>query len=182
MTYSHLWAAVSPEGMDGYSANRWAWWFQIPSKCLPFLEKENNTLEFLASFFCIWITIIKGDAPPLSCFLSFDDSTSALGWLYHANTNEQTHPLLQIIMRQFARVIMKGEYCLYGQHIKGAFNSVSDVHSRLHDHTDNNLTAYLFSSFPKQVLNTFAIAPLPPCISSLMILFLQKTEEIKESQ
>ena len=85
-------------------------------------------------------------------------------------------------MRQFARVLMKGECCLYGQHFKGAFNSVSDVLSQLHDHTDNNLTTYLFSSFPEQVPNTFAIAPLLPCIFSQMILFLQKTKEIKESQ
>ena len=122
-----FWADACPQGLGGYSATGRAWRFAIPEEFLPFVEHENNTLEFLASFFCTWIAIVEGAAPPLSCFLSFADSMSALGWLHRANADDQTHPLLQLITRKFARVLMTAECCLYGQHIKGAFNSVSDA-------------------------------------------------------
>ena len=176
-----FWSDACPEGMGGYSQHSGkAWRFRIPPDYEQYVLNSNNLLEFIASVISVWIEILDG-APHHSCFLSFADNTSAVGWLHRANVNEISNKPLETATRHFATLIMQANCCLYPQHFKGSENKVADALSRRFDLTDNQLQSFIFSTLPHQVPSTFSIVPLPPSISSWVIWLLQKIRETKAS-
>jgi hypothetical protein len=177
-----FWSDACPDGMGGYSQHSGkAWRFKIPEEYEAYVQRSNNLLEFIASVISVWIEILDG-APHHSCFLSFADNTSAVGWLHHANINEAQNKPLEIATRHFATLIIQANCCLYSQHFKGSENKVADALSRRFDLTDNQLQSFIFSTLHHQVPSTFSIVPLPQSISSWVIWLLQKIKETKALQ
>ena len=177
-----FWSDACPSGMGGFSLTTGkAWRFQIPDEFLQAVNKQNNLLEFLASIISVWLEILDG-APSLSCFLSFADNTSAVGWLHKANVNETKNKPLEIATRHFATLLIQADCCLYSQHFRGSENKVADALSRRFDLTDNQLEFFIHSTLHYQVPNTFRIVPLPPSISSWVTWLLQRIKETTASQ
>ena len=177
-----FWSDACPDGMGGYSQHSGkAWRFKIPPKYEVYVQCSNNLLEFIASVISVWIEILDG-APNHSCFLSFADNTSAVGWLHHANVNEAKNKPLELTTRHFATLIIQANCCLYSQHFKGSENKVADALSRRFDLTDNQLKSFILSTLHHQVPCTFKIVPLPPSISSWVTWLLQKIKETTASQ
>ena len=117
-----FWSDACPSGIGGFSQKSGkAWRFQIPEEFLTSVQRSNNLLEFVASVISVWIEIIDG-ASIHSCFLSFADNTSAVGWLHKANVDENTNKQLQSATRHFADLLMQADCCLYSQHFKGSEN------------------------------------------------------------
>ena len=177
-----FWSDACPSGMGGFSQySGKAWRFKIPEEFCIATQKQNNLLEFIASIISVWIEILDG-APSQSCFLSFADNTSAVGWLHKANVNEITNKPLEIATRKFATLLIQANCCLYSQHFKGSENKVADALSRRFDLTDNELENFVHSVLHYQVPSTFKLAPLPLSISSWVIWLLRKIKGTKESQ
>ena len=169
-----FWSDACPSGMGGFSQHSGkAWRFKIPDEFLQAVSKQNNLLEFIASIVSVWIEILDG-APAQSCFLSFADNTSAVGWLHKANVNEAKNKPLEITTRHFATLLIQANCCLYSQHFRGSENKVADALSRRFDLTDNELELFIHSTLHYQVPNTFKLAHLPQSISSWVIWLLQK--------
>jgi hypothetical protein len=168
--------------MGGFSHHSGkAWRFEIPSEFLQAVNKLNNLLEFIASVISVWTEILDG-APPQSCFLSFADNTSAVGWLHKANVNETSNKHLETATRHFATLLIQANCCLYSQHFKGSENKVADALSRRFDLSDNQLEFFIHSTLHHQVPSTFKLAPLPQSISSWVIWLLQRIKETTASQ
>ena len=109
--------------MGGFSQHSGkAWRFEIPEEFSQSVNKQNNLLEFVASVISVGIEILDG-TPTQSCFLSFADNTSAVGWLHKANVNENTNKPLEIATRHFATLLIQANCCLYSQHFKGSENN-----------------------------------------------------------
>jgi hypothetical protein len=177
-----FWSDACPSGLGGFSSKSGkAWRFQIPNEFLQTVQKQNNLLEFVASIVSVWIEILDS-APSQSCFLSFADNTSAVGWLHKANVNDTKNKPLEHATRHFATLLIQANCCLYSQHFKGSENKVADALSRRFDLTDNQLENFIHSTLHYQVPNTFKLAPLPQLISSWVIWLLQKIKETMESR
>ena len=177
-----FWSDACPSGLGGFSQQSGkAWRFQIPEEFHRATQNQNNLLEFIASLISVWMEILDG-APSQSCFLSFADNTSAVGWLHKANVNEATNKPLETATRHFATLLIQANCCLYSQHFKGSENKVADALSRRFDLTDNELEIFIHSTLHYQVPNTFKLVPLPQSISSWAIWLLQKIRGTKASQ
>jgi hypothetical protein len=169
-----FWSDACPSGMGGFSQHSGkAWRFEIPEKILHATKNQNNLLEFIASVISVWIEILDG-APSQSCFLSFADNTSAVGWLHKANVNEAVNKPLETATRHFASLLIQADCCLYSQHFRGSENKVADALSRRFDLTDNQLEFFIHSTLHYQVPDTFRLVHLPQSISSWVIWLLQK--------
>jgi hypothetical protein len=177
-----FWSDACPSGLGGFSQHSGkAWRFEIPEEFLQAVKNQNNLLEFIASVISVWIEILDG-APSQSCFLSFADNTSAVGWLHKANVNETANKPLESATRHFATLLVQANCCLYSQHFRGSENKVADALSRRFDLTDSELEIFIHSTLHYQVPNTFRLAPLPQLVSSWAIWLLQKIKGATASQ
>jgi hypothetical protein len=68
------WSDTCPQRLGGYDFRGNAWHYPIPRKFQSAVLKRNNALELIIAIITVWIAIIKGDAPPETCFLSFCDN------------------------------------------------------------------------------------------------------------
>jgi hypothetical protein len=176
-----FWSGACPSGMGGYSQHSGkAWHFAIPIEFTPCVQNSNNLLEFVASVISVWVEIL--DNPPIySCFFSFADNTSAVGWLHKANVDDSVNKPLQAATRHFANILLQANCCLYSQHFKGCENKVADTLSRKFDLSDTDLENFIISNFSSQVPSSFRIVPLPQQISSWVTWLLHKISETTES-
>jgi hypothetical protein len=53
----------------------------LPPHLQDLLSGVNNLLNYIAGMVTIWMDIMAGNAPPLSCYLSNSDSSSTIGRL-----------------------------------------------------------------------------------------------------
>ena len=125
--------------------------------------------------------IVEGNLPPLSIILSLTDSSSALGWLFHLNFDEELHFYHTKISRKLARVLLDNNLGLYGQHLEGKRNQVADSLSRDHHIPDTKLTHLFETHFPDQIPKDFDISPLPPKISSYLDFIVLRLKDWKLS-
>jgi hypothetical protein len=67
----------------------------------------------------VWLMVIESPEP-FQCFLGLGDSTSAIGWLFHSASlkgNSSYTVAVTIMARKMARILMKADHCLFGQHL-----------------------------------------------------------------
>jgi hypothetical protein len=158
-------------GIGGYnleSGKAWRW--EIPVELRG--RATLNALEFLASYVAIATEVAHNNVPPLSCFLSQTDSTTAAGWLQKSNFTDDD-PLQLRIARATASTMMESESLLYSQWIPGNDNPIADCLSRDHDRSDAELTMLLFLHCSSQMPRHFAICPVDPELSLKMTLWLR---------
>ena len=174
------WADSCPFGLGGYSASGRAWRFYIPPQLRT--EHTNNVLEYMASIITIWIEIIEGRIPPLSCCLALSDSTSTVGWLHRATFDNNIRPVHETCSRHLARLMINADSTIYAQHQTGKHNTIADILSRWHFLTDIELLTFLRSQFSTQLPTNFQISPVPNEITSWIISMLQNLQTTAASR
>ena len=170
-------ADACPWGIGGYSSSGQAWRYYIAPSLL--FRATLNMLEFLASVVTVWVEILEGRVPPLSCILSMTDSTTTAGWLRKSNFQEEdenTDQLLckQELARSHASRLLASTIKEYPQWFRGEFNAVSDALSRDYILTNSQLTSLLRSNVPEQLPDNFRIAPLPREIDLFISQWLRR--------
>ncbi len=175
------WSDACPTGLGGYDHWGNAWRYEIPAKYIDAVKSQNNCLEFLASIITVWQAIKYNNIKEEECFLSLGDNSSSVGWLHRANSDETNNLPLFIASRQYAKILLASNSCLYSQHIPGISNCVADALSRKHDMTDKDLTDFICSTYHHQVPTSFQIYPVHPEICSWVTYWLQICKETKAS-
>jgi hypothetical protein len=111
------WSNACPHGLGGYNDRGLAWHWEIPTEYKTLVKKENNNLEFLASFVSVWLTILLDLPEKYCCFLALGDNTSAVSWLHKASIDKLENKPLHMATRKYAEILMKQNCCWYSQHI-----------------------------------------------------------------
>lgn len=181
-----------PYGLGGFTWHGRAWRLRIPTESpLYGLHTANNALEFLAMVVNVWLMVIDSPAP-YQCFLGLGDSTSAIGWLFHSSSlkgNSSYTVAVTIMARKMARILLKADHCLFGQHLPGSLNTVADqlsftsqtregkINMLAHDSPCNaELTDRFHTLMPQLIPEPFAISQLPDEILSFVVLVLRTME------
>jgi hypothetical protein len=128
------WSDACPTGLGGFDHSGKAWRLKIPDKFQASVATKNNCLEFIAAIIAVWQAIKLDRSSAKECFLSFCDNSSAVGWLYKANTDSSKNLPLFLVARKFANILLSSNTCLYSQHIPGSSNVVADALSRRFDY------------------------------------------------
>ena len=172
------WSDASSYGIGGFNHEGLAWQWRIPQHLVG--KASINLLEFVASVVTIMISL--KDKEKDSKILAFTDNSSALGWLFKASFHPATHSSHDKVARKFAHFMIKNEFSIYSEHIKGDHNNVADTLSRNFDLNPKDLTSLLYSSFPKQMPREFKIINIPQSIVSWILQILQGTISKTESE
>ena len=166
ITYSlpdhFCWSDACKHGMGGFNDSGQAWQWRIPDQHIGKLS--INLLEFLASVITIMITL-EGKEKDSRIF-ALTDNSSALGWLYKASFHPATQNKHDLVARKLARFMVKNEFSIYSEHIKGEKNNVADLLSREFSLDNSSLTNKITHSFPEQAPPNLEIIKLPQEISS----------------
>jgi hypothetical protein len=176
------WSDACPHGLGGFDYLGNAWRLAIPPEFKQAMEHKNNCLEFLASFFTIWQSILMGWSKLEECFLVLGDNSSAVGWLHKASVDPSKDSPLFMATRKFAEVMITEKACIYSQHIPGVSNKIADALSRHFDLSDAQLTNYILSSYSSQVSSSFRIYQVHQEITCWMTCWLQKCSETRGLQ
>jgi hypothetical protein len=95
------------------------------------------------------------------------------------------------VARKIATLLLERDHCLFGQHIKGKQNTVSDLLSystqqrgdgqtnplAVDEPTDDELTRRFHQHLSQVIPEYFTISPLPPAVLSFAVQALQQTAE-----
>jgi hypothetical protein len=146
------------------------------------VSHRNNALELVAAIITVWQASLSGDAPTETCFLSFCNNSSVVGWLHKANIDDTQNLPLHSAAQKHAEILLNSNCCLYSQHIAGARNNVADALSRKNDLQDTALTQFILSTYPSQVPISFHIKPLHKEIHSWLTSWLHSCKEITVSR
>ena len=167
------WSDASLTGIGGYDSTGRAWRWELPMECRGRLTL--NGLEYLAS-----IITIQQHLPHTTitypCFLSYLDSTSAIGWLHKSSFDLSSHSIHATLARHLATTMLDANACLYSQHIPGSSNTIADSLSRDFHIPSDTLAALIRSHF--QVPSSFTLYPLPDeTVSWLTSLLLSRPRQ-----
>lgn len=168
-------------GLGGYSMQGTAWRFLIPKHLQ--LRASINLLEFIAAITTIHLSLLVDthhtDFPRL---LSFTDSSSALGWLYHSTFNPVSHPKHDDAARHLALLLFNHEAALYPNHIPGKRNVIADSLSRDFHLTDTSLTSLLHSISPQHITPpNLSLQQLPTTLTSWIVSTLESLTPATQS-
>jgi hypothetical protein len=172
-------------GLGGYTMNGTAWRFEIPEHLR--LRASINLLEFMAAIITIKMSLLHDPKSPFPRFLSFTDSSSALGWLYHSTFNPVNQPQHDKVARYFATTLFEADATLHPVHIPGKANIIADSLSRDFHVTDDALTSFLLSpsctslQHPSQIPESLAIKSVPKELTSWIASTLESLSPSKES-
>ncbi len=151
------WSDACSYGMGGYNSAGQAWQWKLPSQ---YINKVSiNLLEFVASVVTIILTLQGREKD--SRIFAFTDNSSALGWLHKASFHPATQHKHDFVARELARFMVKNEFSIFSEHIKGEQNSVADTLSREFSLTKSELTSHITRLFPQQVSQNFTIIDIP---------------------
>jgi hypothetical protein len=127
------WSDLRPFGIGGFLLSGHAWRIQIPSSSPIYgADIANNVLKFLGMMLTVWLVLLECDkqGSEEECILALGDNTFAIGWMYKSGQLLPGSPYyepVQLIARKLARLITASSHCLASQHIKGDYNTVTDL-------------------------------------------------------
>ena len=174
-----------PARLGGYNDRGTAWRWPIPHRLQ--CRASINMLEHVASTIGLWMDILVGNLPPLSCSILLSDNTTSAGWLGKSNFVDQgdgrAHSLakLQVAWAHAARFMEKNIH-EYSQWFPGKDNIIADALSRDFHLSDNQLTQLIRSHLPPQPCQLFTIVPMPPKIACWLCAWLQQLPENHQRQ
>jgi hypothetical protein len=119
-----------------------------------------NTLEFVASFVCLWVAIINSAIQAGDCVLSEIDSIFAKGWLYKSNAVDFDQASQMTIARKMLVITNTARIVLHAKWLKGELNTLSDYLSYYHKMPGVELIQIMRLFVPKQIEDDFEINPL----------------------
>jgi hypothetical protein len=186
-----------PYGLRGFSWSGRAWRIQIPTDSVLYGDDTvNNVLEFLAMAITLWLMVIECThvGARHECLLALGDNTSAIGWLFRSSKldhDSKYFTVVELIARQVVTLLLDSEHCLFGQHIWGKQNTVSDMLSYMmqqrgdgqtnplaaNEPTDEELTQRFHQYLPQVIPEAFEISTLPHKVLSFAVLALQTAEQ-----
>jgi hypothetical protein len=178
---THIYCSDACEhGLGGYAIlSGKAWRYAIPVDCQN--RATFNVLEFLGCIVSVWIDLLADEIPEEACILSQTDSTSAACWLQRSSFNEKQHKLAMESARHLACLTIKSKTCLYSQWIKGAKNGVSDILSRDHHLSNDQIVSLVTLHLPHQIPHGFIIQSLPDEIDLWLTSKLRSQPEATQS-
>jgi hypothetical protein len=181
--------ASTSHGLGGYTADGRVWRWKLPTSWQG--RFNINILEFMAIIIGVWIEVMEGRVPELSCLLAMSDNTSAAGWLRKSNFREEIDGTLEskadmklkrILARHLATITLRGKFCLYSQWFPGCENDVADSCSRDFDIPDKDFLTHLRTKFPAQLPDDLVLKAVPPQIDSWLCHAVQRVLERTPSQ
>lgn len=178
---SVVWSDACEWGIGGYTLQGHLWRWVIPEHLR--LRASINLLEFIAAVITIELSIREDvHRTEFPHILSFTDSSSALGWLYHSNFNPVTHPGHDKVARYLARLLFRKEASLYKEHITGIKNWIADSCSRdIHLDDANLIKLFHFALPPSQVPSSLRVVPIPKTTVSWLLSLLESMTPSSES-
>ena len=172
------WSDASSYGLGGFNHEGLAWRWEIPQDLIG--SVSINLLEFIASVVTIFISLKNKEKD--SKILAFTDNSSALGWLHKASFHPASQSSHDKVARKFAQFMIKNEFSLYSEHIKGDNNNVADALSRNFNLNNTDLISFLHASYPKQMPKDFKIIEVPENIASWILSTLREGTSKMESK
>ena len=159
---SEILTDASELGLGGFNTSTGlAWRFEIPL----WMRKTMhiNLLEFIACTIGIWLEVIENKHQnKFLKILALTDNSSAVGWLYKASFNPNTHYGHDVIARKLATTLLESNATITSQHTPGRMNVVADSLSRDFHLPINQLTLILKSLYPQQAKRNFHIRQTLP--------------------
>jgi hypothetical protein len=169
-------------GIGGYNlASGLAWRYQIQPADRH--KKSQNFLEYLACMTQLVCMLEECEWHHDDCFLIVGDNTSALGWINKSNFKPEADPEQAThlaLARYITALLADCRVTQSGQWRPGVDNGVADALSRQHESSDEQLTDFIFKSFPEQTPPGFRIQALTPEVTSWVRYWVQHTHDTEE--
>jgi hypothetical protein len=76
----------------------------------------------------VWLMVIEA-SEPFQCFLGLGDSALAIGWLFHSASlrgSSSYTMAVTILAQKMLVILMKADRCIFGQHLPGSINTVTN--------------------------------------------------------
>ena len=163
---------ASMHGMGGFNPSTGlAWRYELTTWMRKHLH--INTIEFISATIGIWLEILHNEDTEYMRINCLTDNSSAVGWLYKANFDPNTHQKHDEIARLMATILLESESALYPQHIPGERNIVADSLSRDFHIKNKHLQLLLTSLFPAQAPKNLRILEKLPNEITLWLESLQ---------